>query len=406
MSTQTLPVAFSLPPAARAAAAGPPPPRPPRTLFGLDARTWLLIAGFWTVMALLETTKDFLSADPALEIPAWWWLVALAGNVPWWYGWLVLTPLVFALGRRYPPWGERVGANAARHFAFAIPISLFHGLTAATLWWLIARPPTDAQPLPAALMRITQTFVMSDIMIYWALLGAFAAFDYHRRFRDRELEAARLAVRAAQLETSVTEARLSALRMELNPHFLFNSLNSVSGLVRRGENPEAVQMLATLGDLLRVTLGQTDPEVPLEIELDFLRRYLDIERVRFHDRLTVEIDVPEHLLSAPVPSLLLQPLVENGVRHGIARQTGPGRLTVRARREARDLVLEVTDTGPGPNGTVRGGGVGLKNTRERLAQRYGALASLRLERITGEGGTRATVRLPLTLDEDSDADDA
>jgi two-component system, LytTR family, sensor kinase len=384
-----------------AAAAHPAPHFAPRAeregraFLGLGPSTWAAVVGFWTMIALLDGAKTYLSpnhpTDPRNVARM------LFETFQWWYLWIPLTPLVFTLARRFPLGAEKGGRNVALHFAFAIPVSLAHTVAGAMVFWMAVASPLRGAPLEATLIPMIKMFLISGIVVYWTMVVTSSALDFHRRMRDRELEAARLAVRAAQLETSVTEARLSALRMELNPHFLFNSLNSVAGLVRRREHDKAVQVLATLGELLRVTLGQKEQEVPLEMEMDFLRRYLEIERVRYVDRLTVEEDVPAALLPLPVPSLVLQPLVENAVRYGVARQRGPGTVRIGARREGDQLVLEVADSGPGPDGTVRGTGVGLANTRERLAQLYGDRASFRLERAPG-GGTRAVVRIPVPAD--------
>ncbi|HEX8696937.1 MAG TPA: histidine kinase [Longimicrobium sp.] len=367
---------------------------------GLSWREWLLVLAFWTAVGVLESVKTYFS--PSIVDEGRNWLRLLAANVPWWHVWALFTPLVFLHARLFPLTSGRLVRSALLHFACAVPIALVHIVAGTGAWWLVVGRHASEGTFRGTLEQIASGYLISDVMVYWAIVGAYTALDYRRRYRERELEAARLAVRAARLEASVTEARLSALRMELNPHFLFNTLNSVAGLVRRRENDQAVGVLATLGELLRITLGQREQEVPLELELDFLRRYLEIERVRFHDRLTVEVDVPAPLLHHPVPSLVLQPLVENAVRHGIALQPGPGRLAIRAARRGGELVLEVSDTGPGPGAVVRGGGVGLKNTRERLTRLYGERAALRLEAAPG-GGTRAVVTLPLSAQENSDA---
>jgi two-component system, LytTR family, sensor kinase len=377
-------------PRARAARTGP---------LGFSWRMWLLKWAFWTVMVLLESAKSLLQPlPPGVRRPPP--LLVVLGNVPWWYGWLLLTPLVLALARRFPPWAAgRTLRHAALHFALSIPIGLVHGAVGALGWMLIVRAPGAALPATAQaqVTMIALNFLMGDVMVYWALVGAYAALFHHRRLRDRELETARLAEHAARLESSATRARLDALRMELNPHFLFNTLNSVSGLVRRRENDAAVEVLAALGDLLRITLGQREQQVPLELELDFLQRYLKIERTRFHDRLSVEVDVPDELRHLPVPSLVLQPLVENAVRHGVAKSPGPGRVTIRAFPRGGELVLEVSDTGAGFVARRGGGGVGLQNTRERLARLYGGRARLELGSAPG-GGARVTVAPPMDDD--------
>jgi sensor histidine kinase YesM len=187
--------------------------------------------------------------------------------------------------------------------------------------------------------------------------------------------------------------------MQLNPHFLFNTLNTVSSLMLR-DTGTASQVLARLGDLLRVSLDTSGQQlVPLRQELEFLGRYLEIEQARFGDRLTVQLDVPSGLLDATVPNLLLQPLVENAVRHGVEQQSAPGGITVRAALNNGSLVLEVTDTGPGLAkdtaiaGTANGHGIGLANTRERLRQLYGDRQQLTLREREG-GGLVVSISLP------------
>jgi LytS/YehU family sensor histidine kinase len=202
---------------------------------------------------------------------------------------------------------------------------------------------------------------------------------------------------AARLELGLAEARVQALRTELNPHFFFNALNAISGLVRRGENDAAVQMLARLGELLRLTLDRDlAPEIPLYRELALLDRYLDIERARFGDRLTVDIALDPPAEDACVPALILQPLVENAIRHGITKCPGPGRIQILAKQSGTELELSVRDTGDGlgvRDLTVRREGIGLSNTRARIAAMYGDAASLRLENAPG-GGALVTLRIP------------
>jgi LytS/YehU family sensor histidine kinase len=227
------------------------------------------------------------------------------------------------------------------------------------------------------------------VAVYFAVLGVEHALFYFVEARERETQAARLAAQLA-------EARLGALRMQLQPHFLLNSLNAVTVIVRDRDTATATRVLEQLGDLLRRVMRSDRPqEVTLAEELEFVRQYLAIEEVRFSDRLRPVIDVDPGFLSAAVPEFLLQPLVENAVRHGLARRVGATLLSISARREGDHLVLSVTDDGPGPEDAAPepGEGVGLGNTRERLASLYGDRASLTLAR-TPEGGATATVRLP------------
>jgi signal transduction histidine kinase len=364
-------------------------------------RTVLLAAAAWTLLGLLESSKGYV-ADQVQGIPGGWWR-ALVGNLPWWWCWALLTPAIFALAPRIDR-GRRALALPAHLGAALIASGLHLAAVGALYWWTITRPvlaylPAAAQARVGTPLGQIEAFlngyVVVDVMTYGAVVLAWYAAEFHRRLRERERAALRLEARAATLEAQMQEARLSALRMELNPHFLFNALNSVAGLVRRGEAGKAIEMLARLGGLLRLTLErELGHEVPLGRELELLDLYLDIERVRFSDRLDVEVDVEPAAREALVPAFVLQPLVENAVRHGIARTPEPGRITIGARLVGPDLAIEITDTGPGIASEPRAGpGVGLRNTRARLAQLYGSAAALRLERGAA-GGTIATLSLP------------
>ena len=248
----------------------------------------------------------------------------------------------------------------------------------------------------AILFRVTL-----GLLGYTLLFAVVMAAEYYDRFRERERAAAALSVQLA-------EARLAALRMQLNPHFLFNTLNTVSMHVRRGENTEAVRMLAGLSDILRHVLEDSPPqEVTLRQELAFIDRYLAIERSRFGDRLKVTVTVEPDALDALVPNLVLQPLVENAIRHGIGRRAAAGRLEIRAGRRGDLLELMVQDDGPGIDNEsdsvtpatgipLSSGGIGLRNTTSRLQQLYGARGNLSLENPPA-GGAIARVTLPWHL---------
>jgi sensor histidine kinase YesM len=209
-------------------------------------------------------------------------------------------------------------------------------------------------------------------------------------YRDRELAASRLAA-------SLAEARLQALQMQLQPHFLFNTLNTLAGLARDGRQAEVVALIAELGDLLRYSLANNDrQEVSLEEELEFVERYLAIEGVRFGDRLTVAFEIEPEALGAAVPTLLLQPIVENAIRHGIAASPLPGRIDIRAHAADGRLRIEVRDNGIGLdlNGSAPRQGIGLENTRARLFQLHGNRSALRMQAAEG-GGMRLVLELPL-----------
>jgi sensor histidine kinase YesM len=243
--------------------------------------------------------------------------------------------------------------------------------------------------------------ILNHFVLYSGVLAAGIARDYFVRFRAREREALQLQRETAQLQSQLAQARLSALNAQLNPHFLFNTLHAVSSLVER--DPRGVRrMIARLSELLRYSLdGAGEHEVPIEQELAFLDRYLEIMRIRFQGRLEVEVQLADSARGALVPSLILQPLVENAVKHGVDKVAEVGRIGIEGRREEGRLILSVSDNGPGVNqlesdagaSAERGGGVGLENIRQRLAQLYGSAQSLTLADRPG-GGTVATIVMP------------
>jgi two-component system LytT family sensor kinase len=359
-----------------------------------------VIVGAWTVLGLLESSKAYV-ADQLQGIPRGWG-AALVGNLPWWWCWALLTPIVFRLAARWRLDGGAWPSAAVGHLGLAAVLSTAHLAVVGTIYWhTITRralpylAPGVQQRLATPVGQIEaflNGYLVVNVMTYGAIVVAWYALEYHRGLRAREREALAHQARAAGLEARMHEARLDALRMELNPHFLYNALNAIAGLIRRRENGQAVEMVGRLGALLRSTLERgSGHEVTLREELDLLGLYLDIERTRFSDRLRVELAVDPAIMTALVPTFVLQPLVENAVRHGIAAVPGPGGIRIAAARRAGELVVGIADTGPGIVGQHEG--VGLRNTRARLAGLYGPVAELVLEQIAG-GGTLATLRLP------------
>lgn len=220
-----------------------------------------------------------------------------------------------------------------------------------------------------------------DMGYYWAVIAVGYGLEIQQRYKHEELK-------AAQLEARLMETELKALREQLRPHFLFNTLNTISVLVRENKNDEAVNLVARLSSLLRMTLDNTRVhEVTLRQEMDFLERYLEIQKARFSDRLNVAITIQPEAMEARIPNLLLQPIVENAIVHGVAPKSGPGHVEVLGRVEAGKLHLEVRDDGPGLDRHVKRAkeGVGLTNTRERIAKIYGAQGHLLLRSEPGRG---------------------
>jgi signal transduction histidine kinase len=311
------------------------------------------------VAGLLETAQSYLRAQ--LQQRTFSWQIGLLDALPSWLLLAVLVPVVVAVARRVRLDRSPVGRALVLHVAAAFAFALVHQ-TMMALWiqWRFA----DVR-FAMYLTKMATAYLAIDIVVYWGVVGGYYAFDYARELRRRELS-------ASQLWASLTEARLEALRAQVNPHFLFNTLNAISVLAMKGENSRVTQTLALLSDLLRLTLdGGLPQQVPLSRELELTDLYLEIQCVRFPDRLKVDRDIAPEALDALVPSLLLQPIVENAIVHGIAQNPAGGEIVVRAFRDGGDLRLQVCDTGPGFSAGAVRPGIGLTNTRARLEQLYG-----------------------------------
>jgi LytS/YehU family sensor histidine kinase len=278
------------------------------------------------------------------------------------------------------------------HAGFAVAMSLLHSTLEVGFASLIGLF-TQGSVLQFTRSSVSTAFssLGYDLMAYSAIIGTFHAFSFYRRLRERESAASRLAAQLAQ-------ARLEALQNQLKPHFFFNAMNTVAMLVRAGDNTLAVRTLSGMSDLLRHVLRDDPPAlVPLREELDFIEQYLAIERIRFNDRLRVSLEADEAAREAMVPNLLLQPLVENAVRHGIGARAGASRIEVRAGIRDGRLMLTVTDDGPGFDSRETksdGEGVGLRNTRARLREHYPGQSRLELRNAPG-GGAIVTIELPV-----------
>jgi two-component sensor histidine kinase len=361
-------------------------------------RWWMrgLAFAVWTFLGVFTASQAYLIlysarlAGPYLpkETPAasWWELLQL--QLAEWYIWGLLSLIVFWLARRFPLEREAWRRSLLVH----LPASIVLAFAETTLSALASEVLRQAIPKPTISWSVLLLFFTAkfhqNFFIYWVLVAVHQALHYYRKFQEREL-------RASQLEARLAQTRLQVLQMQLHPHFLFNTLNAISALIHQ-DVELADQMIARLGDLLRATLDNANRhEVALCQELDFVRPYLEIEQARLGDRLAVRVDVDPATLDALVPNLLLQPLVENAVRHGIAPRPQGGCIEIRARRDGSSLHLEVRDdglgfdrsSGPFPEG------VGLSNTRARLRQLYGA--SHRLELLTDrDRGLAVRVTIP------------
>jgi two-component system, LytTR family, sensor kinase len=349
------------------------------------------------VVGLLESVNDYVLRW--IEGSPRGWLFVTREQMPWWLLWSVFLPAVLWLARRFRFDDARWRRSAAVHAGMGLLIALAHGVTYA-VGFHYAAPGATPVTLGAHVRLFLMRYLFMDIMTYSAAVGVYYAFEYFSGFRRSALAAARSEAQAATLQLNLAEARIHALRMELNPHFLFNALNAVAGLVCKRSHEAAIDMLDQLGELLRTTLNRNMPaEVPLAEELELLRRYLSIEQVRFGDRLRVTWDVDPETHAALVPPLILQPLLENALRHGIARRPGSAMVRISARRAGLHLELAVRDTGEGlaSHGRPPREGIGLSNIRARLAEMYGRDATqVELTDVPG-GGARARLMIPYHL---------
>jgi two-component system LytT family sensor kinase len=333
----------------------------------------------WSVVGLVSLSQLWVEAMSQRAPPLDWRRVGRLFQDVW--AWAGYTPVILWLADRLPLDRERWGRRLPVHAAIALGFTGVDALLATLFAPLLG--PSPAHGILAALARHATAAVLS----YFAVLGIGHALRYQRLHAQGRLH-------ASELERQLAQARLGVLEAQLRPHFLFNALHAVASLVRAGDQKGAIRTIAGLGEILRAALRDGDEqEIPLAEELRLAERYLEIERARFEDRLAVRIET-DALGDALVPRFVLQPLLENAVRHGIAPRPAGGAITVRAARAEAALVLEVIDRGAGrAQPRVHGTGVGLANTRARLRHLYGPAASLALE-TEADGTTVARVVLP------------
>jgi hypothetical protein len=341
----------------------------------------LLAFAFWSLLGVAFGTQFYFSSAQFGNPVSWG--RALAYSFADWYVFALLSIPAIALARRFPIERQRWRRSVMVHVLASLLFSVAYiALRGAIATWQAGTANLSFDQSFRALLVKTWHF---NLLVFWVIVAVGHAFDYAKRFREREL-------RAADLEKRLTEARLQALQMQLNPHFLFNTLHAISSLMHQDVDA-ADRMLVQLSDLLRRALESTDTqEVSLREELDFLSRYSEIEQTRFGDRLRIDMNIAPETLDALVPNLVLQPLLENAIRHGIEPHARPGRIKVEANRNGSFLQLQVQDNGGGLNGGVIEG-VGLANTRARLHQLYGERQQFALANAP-EGGALVQVTLP------------
>ncbi len=319
-----------------------------------------------------------------------WWRL-FAWQLTGWGFWIFFATWLLHAGDRLMRPETRKSFAFLREAGVAFGLTLLHlPLVAAAFTVLQPYLPVDHYSFDESMIRAFRSWFHIDLLIY--CLGVAVGYGWagYRQARRAEL-------RQSRLETELARAQLETLRLQIQPHFLFNTLNSIAALIRRKSNDRAFEMLIGLSDFLRSTLDKSEQaEVPLSEDLDFVKRYVGLQRARFADRLSVDYDVAEDCLGLAVPTLLLQPLVENAIRHGIARRAAPGHIEISARRDGDRLRVEVSDDGVGlpPDfDPEKHQGTGLGNTRSRLQQLYGEDAALTV-RGREAGGVIATVWLP------------
>ena len=341
-----------------------------------STRKHLIVFGCWTFVAVFFAAHIAIGSRAMGHPQSFWRAFAVYETCA--VFWTAFTPLIAALSRRFRLAAPHALRNGSIHFL----ASLLFSLAAFSLFIVVSPFTVDAklaaQPFLARLTSLLAFDLHLDLLRYWGVVAVEHAISYHRQAREREV--------------ALAEARMEVLKRQLQPHFLFNTLNSISVLMF--ENVAlANRMLLRLSELLRAGLATGSPhEVSLERELAFLERYLEIERIRFGDRLTVAVDVDQSVLGARVPNLILQPIVENAIKYGVAAVDRPSTVSIRAGKTGGELRLEVRDDGPGmPRDPQRG--VGLSNTEARLRQLYGSEQKLELT-SPPDGGVLVSISMP------------
>jgi two-component system LytT family sensor kinase len=362
--------------------------------FKLSLRQYAVYFVAWTVLGLYMFSQGMVQKAFSHDPTPWShhltsWMVGV-------YLWFLLTPIVLRLGQRFPFERKYWIRRAAIHLVLSVVVAILDlGIESAILRELGVFP-TIMTSYVATLVFLLIIGFHQSILTYWMLLGVQYALGWYRSYQERKQEALRLELHSSQLESQLTQAHLSALKMQIQPHFLFNTLNAIMVLVRQQKGREAEEMLSRLSDLLRCVLDDVDAqEVPLRRELEYVQLYLSIEEVRFQDRLRIEIAVAPEILDASVPHMILQPIIENAIRHGIGRSSSAGKIRISAYRVNEMLEMKVEDDGPGlaQEGASGTHGIGLANTRARISQLYGNDARLSVE--NGEShGVAATLVFP------------
>lgn len=359
--------------------------------FKRDVGNYPLYFLLWTAAGLFYFSQGLTQRLVSHDTTPWWhylaaWLLGV-------YVWALLTPAILWLGRAFPLARSGWLRRAALHALFSACFSAFELTVESALYSRLHLFPGDFR---RTLLQLLALGFHGGILDYWIVLAAQWGVLHYRDYQERSRQVLEFALRASELQSRLVGAQLSALKMQLQPHFLFNTLNAITVLVRQQRSKDAERMLGHIGDLLRGVLEDVDTqEVSLRRELEYLQLYLSIERVRFADRLRVEIAADPASQAASVPHLILQPIVENAIRHGIGKSSSAGRILISTATVNGTVRIRVADDGPGfsPSHSRDHEGIGLANTRARLRQLYGEEAQLEIENCSG-GGAAVTLRFP------------
>jgi two-component system, LytTR family, sensor kinase len=360
-----------------------------RATFGgrLTNRWWVR----WLLAALLWSILGLLFAMPGLS--AHNWPHPLLGSLAQWWSWGLVTPLIFWVDARLPFKEKQLGRRILAQLMPSLVLTTLYIYVSAAVRAVVGLGGWSALADPRLLASAFRGGILWGWLVYWLIFGARQIYQYYHHYLASEL-------RLERMERSFSQARLNALRMQLDPHFLFNALNTVSSQVERDPRL-ARSMIEHLGDLLRLSLEARDrQEVPLAEEMAFLDHYVAIQRIRFGSSLRIETHIAPEVKYALVPCLIVQPLVENAIRHGISRRSSGGAVTVTAVRSAEQVEIRVIDDGVGlpPGWTLENStGLGLSVTRERIAGLHpNGSSRFAVGRRSG-GGTEVEISLPLRL---------
>lgn len=350
---------------------------------------WMMLGAFSALSPFIQLPRVRSAGPPPGNLPLRMFFAQWSA----WALWLLLAPAAWWLRQRFPLERRARWRSLSAHILAVIVLCLAHAAASQFATQLILQFGAEV-PWQVQALRLAVAWVQDlplGALFYALVLGIGSALDYYRQFREREL-------RASQLETQLAQAQLQMLKMQLHPHFLFNTLNGITGLVRDNDNAAAVQMLVGLSELLRQTLDSAGKqEVRLSEELEWLELYLKLQQMRFSDRLQISIEAAPDTLDALVPNLITQPLVENSIKHGLQQRAAPGHIAIRAQRVADKLELHVCDDGAGlPSGWQMdtSAGVGLANTTARLRQLFGTNYELVIQN-RAPAGVEARLSIPL-----------